>query len=32
VGQVSFGDQQYGRIAMPGGTWHSEIIAKVPPP
>ena len=32
VGQVGFGDQQYGRIAMPGGTWHSEIIAKVPPP
>ena len=32
VGQVSFGDQQYGRIAMPGGTWHSEIITKVQPP
>ncbi len=32
VGQVGFGDQQYGRIALPGGTWHSEIIAKVPPP
>lgn len=30
IGNVGFGDQNYGRIAMPGGVWHSEIEAKVP--
>lgn len=30
IGNVGFGDQNYGRIAMPGGIWNSEIVAKVP--
>lgn len=30
VGSVGFGDQNYGQMAMPGGVWHSEIIAKIP--
>jgi len=30
VGNVGFGDQDYGRIALPGGVWESEIIAKIP--
>lgn len=30
VGSVGFGDQNYGRMAVPGGVWHSEIIAKIP--
>ncbi|WP_290523513.1 DUF6160 family protein [Alcanivorax sp.] len=30
IGSLGFGDQNYGQIAMPGGVWHSEIIAKVP--
>lgn len=30
VGSVGFGDQNYGQMAIPGGVWHSEIIAKIP--
>ena len=30
VGSIGFGDQNYGQIAIPGGVWHSEIIAKIP--
>jgi len=29
VGNLGFGDNNYGRIAMPGGTWHSEIMVRV---
>ncbi|MBZ2188687.1 hypothetical protein K8B33_06245 [Alcanivorax sp. JB21] len=29
VGDLGFGDNHYGRIAMPGGTWHSEIMVRV---
>ncbi|MBA3979112.1 MAG: hypothetical protein C0462_00760 [Alcanivorax sp.] len=29
VGNLGFGDNHYGRIAMPGGTWHSEIMVRV---
>ncbi|MGB1466579.1 MAG: DUF6160 family protein [Alcanivorax nanhaiticus] len=34
IGNLGFGQgaigQNYGRIAMPGGIWRSEIVAKVP--
>lgn len=30
IGNLGFGNQNYGRIAFPGGIWHSEIVAKVP--
>ena len=30
IGSVGFGDQSYGRMAVPGGVWHSEIVAKIP--
>ncbi|MAX56111.1 MAG: hypothetical protein CL537_11485 [Alcanivoracaceae bacterium] len=30
IGSLGFGDQNYGQIAMPGGVWHSEIVAKIP--
>ncbi|MBQ0753140.1 MAG: hypothetical protein KBT87_12970 [Gammaproteobacteria bacterium] len=30
VGSISFGNENFGRIALPAGTWNSEIIVKIP--
>jgi hypothetical protein len=30
VGSVSFGNENFGRIALPAGSWNSEIIVKIP--
>ena len=31
IGNIGFGSNSYGRIAMPGGVWHSEIVVQVAP-
>lgn len=30
VGTVGFGTESFGRLAIPEGTWHSEVIMKIP--
>ncbi len=30
VGTVGFGTEDFGRIAIPAGTWNSEVIMKIP--
>ena len=30
VGTVGFGTENFGRIAIPSGTWNSEVIMKIP--
>jgi uncharacterized protein DUF6160 len=30
VGTVGFGSENFGRIAIPAGTWNSEVIVKIP--
>ena len=30
VGTIGFGTEDFGRIALPAGTWNSEIIVKIP--
>jgi hypothetical protein len=30
VGTVGFGTENFGRIAIPAGTWNSEVIMKIP--
>jgi hypothetical protein len=30
IGKVGFGSENFGRIALPAGTWHSEISIKIP--
>lgn len=30
VGTVGFGTEDFGRIAIPSGTWNSEVIMKIP--
>jgi len=29
-GTVGFGTEDFGRIAIPAGTWNSEVIMKIP--
>ena len=30
IGTVGFGTEDFGRIAIPAGTWNSEVIMKIP--
>lgn len=30
VATVGFGSENFGRIALPGGTWHSDVSIKIP--
>jgi hypothetical protein len=30
VGTIGFGTENFGRIAIPAGTWNSEVILKIP--
>ena len=30
VARAGFGSENFGRIALPGGTWHSDISLKIP--
>jgi len=30
VAKVGFGNENFGRIALPGGTWHSDVSIKIP--
>ena len=30
VGRIGFGTEDFGRLAIPAGTWHSEVTLKIP--
>lgn len=30
IGTIGFGSEDFGRMAIPAGTWHSDVILKIP--